>query len=173
MREIAGKVTCAAQGFAKKKALAKPAGVTLRSICCCGVSGVCKILLGAVTGTGVFTGSVNSPHRQVFFVYGSPNSHGWKSMYGAPSQFDSRPTGFSKHHHAGCVRQITLKQASTTDSASTNADLPLFAHHLAPLVQRWVQGGAANTPCTFSGGMYNRTSCSGRVMTRTSYPALW
>ena len=34
-----------------------------------------------------------------------------------------------------------------------------------------VQGGATNMPYTFSGGVYVQTSCSGNVITLTSYPA--
>jgi hypothetical protein len=94
--------------------------------------------------TGDLIGLLNLPHRQVFFVYGSPYSQGWKYMMGLPKYLESFPTGFSNAQNHGLQIAIILKQASTTLKASIICSL--VRGHLAPLEAKQVQGGAASMP---------------------------
>ena len=81
------------------------------------------------------------------------------------------PTGFSIAHQAGRHFSIIRIQAITTFRPSCGFLSRGSALQLS--MENSVQGGAARIPCTLSGGSYVITSQSGRVITRTSYPASW
>jgi len=62
--------------FASKNACANPGGVIDRNIALFGEGGILHILLPSVGSTVCLTGTLNTPHSAVFFVYGSPYSYG-------------------------------------------------------------------------------------------------
>lgn len=115
-------------------------------------------------------GSLKYPHRSVGFICQSPNCHCSNENGGFPINCRRNPVGFSsaqnlkppdiRHFHAICRHASTISIAP-----SKSRGLLPFA------IENSVHGGAARMPYTFSGGWYALTSCSGNVISRTSYPA--
>lgn len=169
--------------FASKKAFANPGGVIARksasvSGCAhasCGINfcaDLCRyakfgfprpglVYNGNLFGTFsqclyTFGGGVNVPHKSVRFVHGSPYSHGWNVILDGPIYSRRYPTGFSIAHQIGLHCLIIRKQALTTFKPSCG--FLCLGSALQFKTENSVQGGAAKTPYTFSGGVYASTS---------------